>query len=201
MSLALGRMSLPDQKKGVEEKKKPSDHKHVLPTNPNGGSSGSACLPPAVPHSVFQHIPLSTSFLPHPLNFNTCLSCFLLLSPLPSPLCQTLAAYLVITRARRGKKPFHLKDWQLSQWNTIKWLPLKRKGKFELRYAAACRTACPLEVEEEVEVPEEVCIFFFLRVLLRYLIIKGQTCGGVRRGLGKRGSSAGPLLSQICSCC
>lgn len=129
-------------------------------------------------------------------------------SPLPpsqsplSPPCQTLAAYLVITRARRGKKAFHLKDWQLSQWNTIKWLPLKRKGKFELRYAAACRAACPLEVGAEVEVPGEVCKPPhppFFRILLRYLIIKGQACGGVRRGLGQRGSSARPLLPQICS--
>lgn len=65
-------------------------------------------MPPSLlpSFSLFQHIPLSTSFLPHPLNFNTCLSCFLLLFflslPLlpPPPFYQTLAAYLVITRAR-----------------------------------------------------------------------------------------------------
>lgn len=70
---------------------------------PNRGCSVTACLPPSLPlHSLFQHIPLSTSFLPHPLNFNTCLSCFLLFPPPlhTSPLFnQTLAAYLVITRA------------------------------------------------------------------------------------------------------
>lgn len=69
---------------GSRKKKKkaqPSDHKHVLS---NGGCSSTACHPPSSSpsgppsFSLFQHIPLSTSFLPHPLNFNTCLSSFLL---------------------------------------------------------------------------------------------------------------------------
>lgn len=157
-------------------------------------------LPPCSPPSftLFQHIPLSTSFLPHPLNFNTCLSCFLLfLSPSASPLLhQTLAAYLVITRALR--KPFHLKDWQLSQWNTIKWLPLKRKGKFELRYAAACRTALLLKWEQRWRSCRR-CNFFLPvltppppLVLLKYLIIK--------RPAGKqrwRGSSCAALSLEV----
>lgn len=108
----------------IKKKKKaqPSDHKHVLP---NGGYSSTACHPPSSSpsgppsFSLFQHIPLSTSFLPHPLNFNTCLSSFLLFFFSTYPLLhQTFASYLVITRALR--KPFHLKDWQLSQYNTIK---------------------------------------------------------------------------------
>lgn len=158
MSLALG-IGLLCWIKKKKKKAQPSDHKHVLP-QPQAEATAAqrASLPPSF--SLFQHIPLSTSFLPHPLNFNTCLSCFLLFFFLfTSPLLhQTLAAYLVITRALR--KPFHLKDWQLSQWNTIKWLPLKRKGKFELRYAAACRTALLLKWEQRWRSCRR-CIFFF----------------------------------------
>lgn len=191
MSLALG-IGLLCWIKKKKKKAQPSDHKHVLP-QPQAEATAAqrASLPPSF--SLFQHIPLSTSFLPHPLNFNTCLSCFLLFFFLfTSPLLhQTLAAYLVITRALR--KPFHLKDWQLSQWNTIKWLPLKRKGKFELRYAAACRTALLLKWEQRWRSCRR-CIFFFppFALLLRYLIIKGEA--------GKQhGSSGGALLPEICS--
>ena len=162
MSLALGTGFLYWIKKGKKKKAQPSDHKHVLPQpQTEAAAAQRAYLPPCSPpsFSLFQHIPLSTSFLPHPLNFNTCLSCFVLFFSSASPLLrQTLAAYLVITRALR--KPFHLKDWQLSQWNTIKWLPLKRKGKFELWYAAACRTALLLKWEQRWRSWRR-CIFFF----------------------------------------
>lgn len=137
---------------GSKKKKKkaqPSDHKHVLPQPQTEATAAQrASLPPALPHSLCFNTSLSR--LPScPTHWILIPACHVFFSffPLTSPLLhQTLAAYLVITRALR--KPFHLKDWQLSQWNTIKWLPLKRKGKFELRYAAACRTALLLKWEQ-----------------------------------------------------
>lgn len=143
MPLVVGTISLPDQTKGPNPqtinmsflKPKWRLQQHSMPP------SLQPALPPSLLHSLFQHIPLSTSFLPHPLNFNTCLSCFFsffsfYLPPLlPDPCCVSS------NYQSTEEKPFHLKDWQLSLWNTIKWLPLKRKGKLELRYAAVCRTA------------------------------------------------------------
>lgn len=114
-------------------------------------------------------------------------------APPPSPPHQTLAAYLVITTAPRN--PFHLKDWQLSQWNTIKWLPLKRKGKFELWYAAACRTASLLKWKQRWRSCKGGGVFSLSPLCLSSLA--GQILDNQRRCRGKqKGSSGGAFIFQ-----
>lgn len=102
MSLALGTISLPDQKK-------PSDHKHVLPqTQTEATAAQHACLPPYLPHSLCFNTSLSRlpSCPTHRILIPAChvfFSFFLSTSPL---FYQTLAAYLVITRVLRKTLSF-----------------------------------------------------------------------------------------------
>lgn len=129
------------------KKKLPNPQTINNPPQPHKGSAAAlhASLPAALPGSLCFNT--SLSWLPScPTLWILIPACHFFLLHSPPPLHKTLAVHPVITRAQR--KPFHLKDWQLSQWNTIKWLPLERKGKFELWYAAACRAAFHLKWEQ-----------------------------------------------------
>lgn len=169
------RIALPDQKNRPNPQ---TINMSFLNPKTEATAAQQASLPLALPHSLCFNTSLSRlpSCPTHWILIPAChvfFSLFFSTSPL---LHQTLAAYLVITRGLR--KPFHLRDWQLSQWNTIKWLPLKRKGKFELWYATACRTALLLKWGQRWRSCRR-CIFFVFfplhLLLLRYLIIKEKS--------------------------
>lgn len=150
------RIALPDQKNRPNPQ---TINMSFLNPKTEATAAQQASLPLALPHSLCFNTSLSRlpSCPTHWILIPAChvfFSLFFSTSPL---LHQTLAAYLVITR--RLRKPFHLRDWQLSQWNTIKWLPLKRKGKFELWYATACRTALLLKWGQRWRSCRR-CIFF-----------------------------------------
>lgn len=135
-----------------KKKKKPSDHKHVLPqTQTEATAAQHACLPPSLILSVSTHPSLELPSCPtHWILIPAChvfFSFFLSTSPL---FYQTLAAYLVITRVLR--KTLSFKGLAIISVEHNKMASPQEEGEVWAAVRRCMSHRLALEVGAEVEV-------------------------------------------------